>query len=92
MFGTVWNCKQFGFVALILTLACAAAFLSIALVHPKPTANGTLGVGWQCNKTARNADGLHQGCSRAAYLRQSAQRPAALTAGVIAAKFFIRET
>jgi hypothetical protein len=71
MFGTVWNRKQFGFVALILTLACVAAFLSIALVHPKPTANGTLGVGWQCNKTA----GMLTVCTRVAHARPTSDSP-----------------
>jgi hypothetical protein len=71
MFGTVWNRKQLGFVALILTLACAAAFLSIALVHPKPTSNGTLGVGWQCSKTA----GLLTVCTRVAHARPTSDTP-----------------
>src|ERR1700738_1469928 len=71
MFGTVWNRKQFGFVALILTLACVAAFLSIALVHPTPTANGTLGVGWQCNKTA----GMLTVCTRVAHARPTSDSP-----------------
>jgi hypothetical protein len=71
MFGTVWNRKQLGFVALILTLACAAAFLSIALVHPKPTANDTLGVGWQCSKTA----GMLTVCTRVAHARPTSDNP-----------------
>lgn len=48
MISRFWNCKDLAFVAMIVALACVAAFLSIKLMRPKPLAHATLGVEWQC--------------------------------------------
>ena len=48
MISRFWNCKDLAFVAMIVALACVAAFLSIKLMRPKPLAHATLGAEWQC--------------------------------------------
>ncbi len=65
MTGTSWNRKQLGLIVAIVTFVCAAAFLSIALAHPKPTSNGGLGKDWQCSKTA----GMLTVCTKVAHAR-----------------------
>jgi hypothetical protein len=41
--------KQLAFI--VVALACAAAFSSVGLAHPKPFQNAALGAEWQCSKT-----------------------------------------
>jgi hypothetical protein len=48
MTGTLWSRKRRG---LLVAIAAVVAYLSIGLVHPKPTFNAALGAEWQCSKT-----------------------------------------
>jgi hypothetical protein len=64
MISRFWNCKDLAFVAMIVALACVAAFLSIKLMRPKPLARATLGVEWQCEPSLVFAT-----CHRIAHVR-----------------------
>jgi hypothetical protein len=43
--------RELAFVVVIVVLACAAAFVSLGLTHPKPFQDAALGAEWQCSKT-----------------------------------------
>jgi hypothetical protein len=49
---TPWGRKQIALVVAIVTFACAATYVSIALARPQPVASAVLSDQWQCTKTA----------------------------------------
>jgi hypothetical protein len=51
MIPRLWTYKELALIAAIVVLACGAAFLSIRLTRPKPFAQATLGVAWQCKQS-----------------------------------------
>jgi hypothetical protein len=48
---TFWTRKEIALIAVFVTLAFAAVFLSVRLSRQKPFPSADLGVEWQCNKT-----------------------------------------
>jgi hypothetical protein len=71
MIRKLWSNKQLRRIVAIATLVCAVAVLSISLMHPKPTADTGLGVGWQCSKTA----GMLTVCTKIAQVRPASGNP-----------------
>jgi hypothetical protein len=57
---TLWTRKELVFIVAIVVLLCAAAFLSIGLVHSEPFSDANLGADWQCTKVA----GVLTSCSK----------------------------
>jgi hypothetical protein len=47
-----WTVGNLIFLVAIVSLACVAAFLAIALVYPEPVSSATLGPDWQCSRLA----------------------------------------
>jgi hypothetical protein len=45
---TLWTRQEIALIAVILALACTAAFLSVKLTRPKPFANTAISMEWQC--------------------------------------------
>lgn len=52
MIGTLRIRGQRAGTIAIVALGCALALLSIQLLRPKPLSTASLGVEWQCSKTA----------------------------------------
>ena len=48
---TLWTRQEILLIVAILSLACAAAFLSVKLTRPKPFATSVVSQ-WQCTKSA----------------------------------------
>jgi hypothetical protein len=57
---TLWTRKELAFIVAIVALLCAAAFLSIGLVHSEPLSDANLGADWQCTRVA----GILTTCSK----------------------------
>jgi hypothetical protein len=47
-----WTVKNLVYVVAIVSLACVAAVLAIALVYPEPVSSAALGPDWQCSRLA----------------------------------------
>jgi hypothetical protein len=58
------------FIVVIVAFACVAAYLSVRLTRPKPSANAGFSVEWQCSKSlgilALSTRIAHQMSSRSA--------------------------
>ncbi|MBU6461243.1 MAG: hypothetical protein KGK01_04950 [Bradyrhizobium sp.] len=49
---SLWTRKQIALLVVILTLAPAAAYLSVSLVRSRPVTSVVLSDQWKCTKTA----------------------------------------
>ncbi|MDE2329480.1 MAG: hypothetical protein KGK16_01645 [Bradyrhizobium sp.] len=49
---SLWSRKQIALLLAILTLAPAAAYLSINLARPRPVTSAVMSDQWKCTKTA----------------------------------------
>jgi formate-dependent nitrite reductase membrane component NrfD len=52
MTSTLWTGKEIALIAAIVTLACAAAFLSVKLTRPKLFVSVIVNPQWQCTGIA----------------------------------------
>jgi hypothetical protein len=51
MTSTFWTRKAIAFGVAIVSVTCAATFLSVGLTQPKPFVSAVLSDQWQCTKT-----------------------------------------
>jgi hypothetical protein len=48
----LWTRRQIALMAVIVTLASGAAYLSVGLVRARPVQSAVLGDHWQCTRSA----------------------------------------
>ena len=47
-----WTPKNLMFVAAVVSVACAAAFVVTGFAYPEPVSSAALGPDWQCSRLA----------------------------------------
>jgi hypothetical protein len=68
MYGKSWTRRKLAFAAAIAVSLSATAYLSVAIVHPKPIVS-VLGPDWECRRIA-----FFTSCTRAQQIQPVADR------------------